>query len=462
MTDLWASTGSLKAYVIYDETKAVLAKSSAPSATGLVSYVLASKDLPQGAYYMRCSQNSLNPSRIELFFESGGIKPRIEDLEHTTEELSAKIDAIGTEDAEEIGVIRGERKNVMTDFTTFSAQHLNTNTGQLAASKAFTTSAFVEIEGGERYCIGIWKDAYGGYYADTMQEICYYDENKNLVGAETSIEVITAPSAAKYMRFSVLSKSSSIGEKGLDDMSLCEIVKGAEPVSVFDQDVFADVMPKSGLLGKKWLVMGDSNTEHNARAAAKYDEFIAAYTGVVPTNIGKSGGGFRVYGNTAMQFLTKLNSFASDNADYMPDFITIMGGSNDIVYDFENVGTIDDTTDATIFGCIHILRTRLAELYPLVPMAMISVFPHAYSAEKDMTNLVTFNTMLKEYCEKYNVPLLDLYTCSGIRPTEAAFNKKYFSSPASPDGDGLHLNYKGQKLISPRIREFILSYFGEL
>lgn len=455
LNNVWGSATGLKAYVIYDADKKILVSNENPSATGLLSYDL-SDSIPQDAAYIRATENTAQkdyPVSVIVERAEKGIVDRLEELE------SKQEGGNGSEESCNISVNVGMVKNLIVDFTTFSAQHLNTSNGELASSTSFTTSAFVKVEPNKTYFGGCVDKLYGGYRDASLQEVCFYDENKQFLSAVTSVTSFSTPNNAEYIRFSVLS-SVAFGDRGIDDIAVCEIVEGNAPISVFSKDFIENAVVKGGLYDKKWLLIGDSNTEHNARAAAKYDDFISADTGVVPTNIGKSGAGYRVYQNTDYVFLNIFNKFISENPNYQPDFITIMGGSNDVVFDWENVGTKDDTTDATIFGMAHILIERIKAVYPTTPFAILTPFPHDYEEAEDNAKLDEFVKELKTFCSDKNIPCLDLQFNSGIRPTEAAFNKKYFSCAASPNGDGLHLNYFGQKLIASRIKAFLEEYYG--
>lgn len=459
LTNVWGATNGILPYVIYDSNKNVIDKSPTPSESGLMTITI--NNLPSGAAYIRATENSAQADYpVSILVKKGqkGFQSRLENLEKADKDIYNKLAELeGSESDDAIVVNEGKVKNLITDFTTFSAQHLNTSNGELAASTSFTTSAFIKVEPNKTYFGGCLDKSYGGYMEAAIQEVCFYNAEKRFLSAVTSVANFTTPSNAEYIRFSVLS-SIAFGARGVDDIAECEIVEGNAPISVFSKDFIDNAIVKGGLYGKKWLLIGDSNTEHNFRASAKYDEFISADTGVIPTNIGKSGAGYRVYQNAEYVFLNIFNQFISENPNYQPDFITIMGGSNDILYDWENIGGKDDTTSASVFGMVHILIERIKEVYPTTPFAIMTPFPHDYA--ENTPHIAEFVTELKEFCFDNNIPCLDLQFNSGLRPTEAAFNKKYYSCAASPDGDGLHLNFFGQQLIASRIKAFLTEYYG--
>lgn len=460
VTNVWDAPNGILSYVIYDSAKSILATNPTPDSAGNRNYDITT--IPAGAKYIRCTQNYLYSSSVEIHYPGFvGLKSRVSTLETETESLDGRVTSLedGQLDINIQDTITA--KNQITDFTTYSDTHLNTTNGQTASSTSFICSDFIPILPETDYTCGKVDATYGGYKVRDMQEICYYNESKAFLSATTSKRTITSPSGAKFLRFSVLSTTYS-ESLGTDSISELEIVQGTSPISVFGRDVFGDILPLNGLKGKKWLLIGDSNTEHNFRANGKYDDFIASYTGVVPTNIGVSGAGFRVYENASLVYLNILNSFITNNPTYKPDFITIMGGTNDVNFDGSNIGTYTDETTSTVFGYMYLLVQRIKEAYPNVPFAICTQFPQNYGDASKQTLLTSFVQGEMDFCKYRNIPCLDLFFCSGLRPEESGFNAHYYSCSSSPNGDGIHLNYYGQKLISARIREFLMSFFGEL
>jgi len=71
-----------------------------------------------------------------------------------------------------------------------------------------------------------------------------------------------------------------------------------------------------------------------------------------------------------------------------------------------------------------------------------------------------FVNKLRDFCIYYNVPFLDLYNNTGLRPWDPVFNDLYFKyGKGVAHGDGLHPNYLGHEWIYPRIREFVKKFF---
>ena len=62
--------------------------------------------------------------------------------------------------------------------------------------------------------------------------------------------------------------------------------------------------------------------------------------------------------------------------------------------------------------------------------------------------LKTYRGIIKEVCEYYAIPVLDLYAMSGIQPRVPILREKYMP-------DGLHPSDEGNRLIASRLIGFL-------
>ena len=60
--------------------------------------------------------------------------------------------------------------------------------------------------------------------------------------------------------------------------------------------------------------------------------------------------------------------------------------------------------------------------------------------------------VIKEVCEYYSVPVLELYSVSGIQPNVDVIKELYCP-------DGLHPNARGHKLIADRLYNYLSDKF---
>lgn len=88
LTNVWATDDKV-AYAIYDAKKNILASNPTPSATGLQNYTLTSADLPDGAMYLRATQNTLLEASVKVISDYKGVKNEIAELKIGGSQLSS-------------------------------------------------------------------------------------------------------------------------------------------------------------------------------------------------------------------------------------------------------------------------------------------------------------------------------------------------------------------------------------
>lgn len=136
------------------------------------------------------------------------------------------------------------------------------------------------------------------------------------------------------------------------------------------------------------------------------------------------------------------------------DLITVMGGLNDSGFD---LGEFNDNNIDTFYGALKEFYEDLIEIYPCTPIGVITSTPRANSWGENGPD-VAINDAILLVAHNYSLPTLDLYRFSGLRPWNDDNNKEFFSFKSNPEGDGIHLNDKGQKLIASKIAAFIQDY----
>lgn len=202
------------------------------------------------------------------------------------------------------------------------------------------------------------------------------------------------------------------------------------------------------LAGKKWVVIGDSLTEHNQRATKNYHDYVADETGITVVNLGRSGRGYaKVAGD--MTFVDAVSGIPQD-----ADVITIFGSGNDMGAGLD-VGSITDTGTATLCGCVNAAIDAVFDAFPLTPFGIITPTPWINNEPSDgNTNFSQYSAAIVDICRRRGVPCLDLYHCSNLHPDDADFREIAYSRD---EGDGVHPDENGHKIIAPRFREFLYS-----
>jgi lysophospholipase L1-like esterase len=215
--------------------------------------------------------------------------------------------------------------------------------------------------------------------------------------------------------------------------------------------------------GKKLLVTGDSITERNFRSSVLWHDYLKDWYGLASVqNDGLSGSGL-VKNNGIVYRLNNWSKYGN------PDIILIMGNMNDGTSSLagqpatgnpEWFGKFEDQSedmkDQSLYGALHYTLNTIINKYPNIPVGWIISQPRSQVGSQGKCWGVDswfekWVDAIKEVCNHYSVPVLDLYHESGLRPWIAEHNKKFFSCSASPDGDGIHPNALGQEIMAKKI-----------
>lgn len=204
--------------------------------------------------------------------------------------------------------------------------------------------------------------------------------------------------------------------------------------------------------GLKVLVDGDSITEANFRCDRNWHDYLSDWLGFRSVvNKAVSGTGFISSDNGV---LSRITTYPTD-----VDLILLMGCMNDLHYVREGkLGTFEDSNNTTVYGGLHQMFTTLLEKFPKTPIMVITSQPRAavednesYMGEKRWgknTPACQINEALKEVCEHYAIPCLDLYSSSYIKPWITSNRNRLCP-------DGVHPNTEGQYVMAEQILPFV-------
>lgn len=156
----------------------------------------------------------------------------------------------------------------------------------------------------------------------------------------------------------------------------------------------------------------------------------------------------------------EINWFGNrvDQMDPDADGIIVFGGTNDFGHGDAPLGSMRDTTDATFYGAMKNLCLKLIERYPdktiviLTPLHRCSedsIFGDDKGHKMSLgVPLSAFVQAIRDVAEYYSLPLLDLWSVSGIQPNVPIIKEKFMP-------DGLHPNDAGHRLIAERLAGFL-------
>lgn len=202
--------------------------------------------------------------------------------------------------------------------------------------------------------------------------------------------------------------------------------------------------------GKKWVCVGDSLTEVNSRTTKHYFDYVADATGITTVNFGVSGTGYKRHEEDDIAFYQRVQSIPTD-----ADVVTIFGSGNDLTL-IESLGTPSDTGTSTICGCINTTIDNIIERIPAVALGIVAPTPWQ-STQPTLDgsgNMDRYTEALRQICMRRSIPFLDLFHCSNLRPWTQEGREACYSKD---DGNGVHPDETGHKLIAPRFKSFVES-----
>jgi len=151
-----------------------------------------------------------------------------------------------------------------------------------------------------------------------------------------------------------------------------------------------------------------------------------------------------------------INSFCERYADMEDaDVVVVFGGTNDYGHGDAPLGSFSDRTPDTFYGACHYLYSGLVKKYlgktivimtPLHRVAETkntgSVKQYGYGTLRDYVQII------REVAEYYSIPVLDLYSISGLQPEIKEIQDTYMP-------DGVHPNDNGHAVIANKLKAFL-------
>ncbi len=214
------------------------------------------------------------------------------------------------------------------------------------------------------------------------------------------------------------------------------------------------------LKGKKINFLGDSITEG---ALASSPENI--YYNVIKANEGLSEArGYGVGGSRIARQTKKTHPYDDKSfverffqMDDDADIVFVFGGTNDFGHGDAPIGEFTDRTPDTFYGACHLLMEGLMNKYPEATIVFATPLKRDFPRHPDRLHpskleldLIVIANIIIEVARYYSIPVLDLYSLSGLQPELEAHKKAYCP-------DGLHPNDAGHKILASRISGFLKS-----
>lgn len=238
------------------------------------------------------------------------------------------------------------------------------------------------------------------------------------------------------------------------------LVKGDTlPKKYVPYDIF-DIKTKeyTNLFGVKWCAFGDSLTDSATLASQttgtkNYVDYVSKSLGLTVVNCGFGGTG---YMKTENKFVNRVSTIPEDT-----ELLTVFGSFNDYEYIESRLGVFGDSSTDTIYGCMKSFFDSVFSRCPDIVAGVILPTKWGYlSPQKDSEaskKCDLYIKALKEIADYYDLPVLDLYNYSNLRPWDDVFAEKYYKDD---DGNGVAntvhpLDAAHKRFIAPKVEAFI-------
>ena len=310
--------------------------------------------------------------------------------------------------------------------------------GSLVSHDNWKTTDFIDVSSFDSVVFSVKNIETGNIYNASMFFFNTYDSNKTLIkSVNTQSAVYSVEENVCYIRFAYEYK---IYENP-------QLEEGSERTSYepYGEKYKLKDSHKNKWIDKKWVAVGDSLTAVNTRTTKHYYDYIEESTGIKVVNMGVSGTGYAR--GDSYNFYNRIGNVPTD-----ADVVTIFGSGNDIGSGLPIGNPTDNGTDS-LCGYINGTIDKLIAIMPTVNLGIVSPTPWVgYAPSISNNTMLLYSKALKEICEIRSIPFLDLYHCSNLRPwTEEGRNACY----SKDDGDGVHPDENGHKLIAPRFKAFL-------
>lgn len=208
---------------------------------------------------------------------------------------------------------------------------------------------------------------------------------------------------------------------------------------------------------KKVAFLGDSITEGSgaSKVENRYTDVFGRISGAKVYNYGISG--TRIAPQHAksddrfdLDFILRADEIEKDS-----DVIVVFGGTNDFGHGDAKLGTFESRDPYTFYGAMHVLCEKLINRFPNADILFMTPL-HRCSEDEvskenglpEETNLAGYVSIIREVAEFYGLPVLDLFSTSGLQPKVDIIKETYMP-------DGLHPSDAGALRIALRLMGFL-------
>lgn len=400
--------------------------------------------VPEGAAYVRLSWyfNDDPLTKQYALFEGVNTWPFSQGAQRY--ELDAMLTAAIERIADAYTAVKAVPKNL---YKRIGYGGVDSSTGSIGASgtDGMPVTDYIEITTGMPYTTNCLSSAkWTAFYDADKQYVCSFDDGAEILKNDGHFATFRVMDPT--IRYIVNCTSKVLQ----NPISTHFFVRGdVVPDSLEGVDIavpstdMIDALKKllgvtgNDLAGLTWAVLGDSIT-----AAPGLER---NYHGIVADKLGLTAIGYGYSGSwvsyteqmDGVEMCTRYDAM-TDSAD----IVTCFGGINDI-NNGAALGQMGDTEKTTFYGAMDILIQGLLRKYPGKRIGFIT--PLRYG---DGTKEEPYIDAIHDVCEKYAVPVLDLYREGMISTATEELSATYFK-------DGLHPNELGHDVMARKVEAFL-------
>lgn len=209
---------------------------------------------------------------------------------------------------------------------------------------------------------------------------------------------------------------------------------------------------------KKINFLGDSITE-GVGASCPENNYVSVFGRISGAQVRNYGiGGTRIAKQRSksdsekwdMDFVGRVEDMDAD-----ADIVVVFGGTNDFGHGDSKIGDFESRDEYTFYGAMHSLCIKLINKYPNSEIIFMTPL-HRLGEDDDVNgiglrnqrNLAGYVDIIKEVAAYYGLPVLDLFSTSGLQPKVDIIKELYMP-------DGLHPSDRGAERIARRLYSFI-------
>lgn len=216
--------------------------------------------------------------------------------------------------------------------------------------------------------------------------------------------------------------------------------------------------------GKKVIFQGDSITDqnYNSGLSVTYPTYVAEKLGLnIVGNYAISGSTIAEKESNPTDRNPIVNRYQEMDDD--ADLVIVAAGTNDWYYTHTPLGDMDSRSNNTFYGALHNLCLGLKKkyknktiLFMLPIMRRQGNYQNQESTNGNGKTLKEYGNIIKEVCDYYSIPVLDMYTESGLYPFDDDLAVEYYIQQGSdPDYYYTHPNSKGHRMMGKRLLGYL-------